>query len=147
MFIVIIETLRKYPPLPMLNRVCNAAWTIPNTNIVIEPGTAIVIPVHGIQNDAKFYPEPEQFIPERFSSESYKSFDEMPYLPFGEGPRNCVGIRLGRIQSKVGLILLLQKYSYELAGTSTKPLEMSKSTIVMTPVGGINLKISKRSLE
>lgn len=129
----------------MLNRVCNTPWTIPNTNTVIESGTPILIPVYGIQHDPKYYPEPEKFIPERFSSEVNKSFTEMPYLPFGEGPRNCIGLRLGKLQTKVGLVLCLQKYSYELAGTSKQPIQMSISSILLTPIGGINLKIIKRS--
>lgn len=129
----------------MLNRKCNTPWTIPNTNIVIQSDTPILIPVYGIQHDPKYYPEPEKFIPERFSSEINKSFVEMPYLPFGEGPRNCIGMRLGKLQTKVGLILCLQKYSYELAGSSKKPIEMSVSSIVLTPIGGINLKIAKRN--
>lgn len=83
-----LETLRSHPVVPILNRECTQNYKIPNTNVTIERGTAVMIPVLALHRDPEFYPEPEKFIPERFSNS--KSFEERPYLPFGVGPRACM---------------------------------------------------------
>lgn len=82
-----IETLRKYPIVPILNRECTQTYKVPGSNYTMEKGTAVIIPVLGIQRDPKYYPKPDEFIPERFSPENTKSFEQMPYMPFGDGPR------------------------------------------------------------
>lgn len=85
---ILPETLRKYPPLPAMNRECTKEYRIPGTSVIIEKGTPIMIPVWALHYDEKFYPEPQEFRPERFSDENRKSFVQMPWLPFGEGPRS-----------------------------------------------------------
>lgn len=77
-----------------MNRECTKDYKVPGTDITIEKGTSIFIPAFALQRDEKYYPEPEKFDPERFSNEnkSQKTFNEMPYLPFGDGPRNCIGL-------------------------------------------------------
>lgn len=89
---MIAETLRKYPPLPILNRVCTKDIELPNSNVVVSKGTTLVIPVLGIHRDPNIYPEPEKFIPERFSEEQIRDRHQYSYLPFGEGPRICIGM-------------------------------------------------------
>jgi cytochrome P450 family 6 len=85
------ETLRKYPPVPMLNRECTRSYKIPGTDIVLEKGIRTVIPVLGLHHDPKYYPDPERFDPERFSEEEKMKRHHYVYLPFGEGPRICIG--------------------------------------------------------
>lgn len=83
------ETLRMYPPVFNLIRQCTKEWKMPGTNILIEKGVSVAVPVFAIQRDAKYYPNPEQFQPERFNAENSagKTFIDRPYMPFGEGPR------------------------------------------------------------
>lgn len=81
-----------YPPLPMLLRTCTEDYLIPDTNLIIKKGTTIVIPIYGLQRDKEHFPEPDMFIPERFSEENVSSIKSYTYLPFGCGPRNCLGI-------------------------------------------------------
>jgi cytochrome P450 family 6 len=88
---VINETLRKYPPLPLLTRKCVRDYKIPGTDLIIEKGTGILIPVLGIHYDKEYYPDPEKFDPERFTEENKKSRHHYAHLPFGEGPRICIG--------------------------------------------------------
>lgn len=132
--------------MPILNRECTKEYQIPGTNTIIEKGTAIIIPVLGLQRDPKFYPNPNNFEPERFLKEnaSNKSFAEMPYMPFGEGPRVCIGLRLGKIQVKVGLLLMLQKNTFHLPENAPRELQISPKAFVMSSVDGINLKIKTR---
>lgn len=139
------ETLRKYPSVPMLNRVCNKDYKIPGSNCIIEKGTSVIIPALSMQRDPKYFPNPMQFDPSRFLPENTvnKSFVDMPYMPFGDGPRNCIGLRLGKLQTKVGLLTMLQKYKYTLAEPQ-KELVISPKSILLSPIGGIPLKVSRR---
>lgn len=85
------ETLRLLPPLGVLNRECTKTYKIPELDLTIEPGIKIAIPIQAIQMDKKYYDNPEQFIPERFAAEETMTRHKYVYMPFGEGPRNCIG--------------------------------------------------------
>lgn len=66
-------------------------YKIPGTDVVVEKGTGILIPAYGLHNDPDYFPEPEKFDPDRFSDENRGRIPSHVYLPFGEGPRNCIG--------------------------------------------------------
>lgn len=104
-----------------------------------------MVPVYALHHDPKYYPQPHKFIPERFAEENKKSFVERPYLPFGEGPRACIGLRMGKMQTKIGLIAMLQKFRYEIPEErrNTK-LILSPKSILLAPVGGIELNVYER---
>lgn len=84
----ISETLRKYPPFTTLRRITQDAYKISDTNIVLDKGVAVVVPVHAIQNDPEYFPSPDKFDPERFTPEEVKNRNPMTFLPFGEGKIN-----------------------------------------------------------
>ncbi|XP_046751463.1 cytochrome P450 6A1-like isoform X2 [Diprion similis] len=88
---VVSETLRKYPSVPILNRDCNQDVQLPGINLSITKGTAIVIPLLGLHMDPEVYPEPDKFDPERFNDDNIARRHRYAYLPFGEGPRICIG--------------------------------------------------------
>lgn len=87
------ETLRKYPVVSNLMRAPIKDYKLPNTNIVISKGQSVWVPVHAIHWDENIYPEPEKFIPDRFTTEEKAKRHQYAYLPFGEGPRICIGMR------------------------------------------------------
>lgn len=89
---VILETLRKHPSLPFLNRICIEDCDIPNTNIRIEKGTKIIICMNAIHRDPDIFPDPDKFDPLRFTKENIASRHSCTYFPFGEGPRACIGL-------------------------------------------------------
>lgn len=60
-------------------------------DLEIKKGTRLYFSIHGLHRDEKYYPDPEKFDPERFSKENLATRHPMTYLPFGEGPRNCIG--------------------------------------------------------
>lgn len=91
LFIPPLETLRKYPPIPGAPRVCTKDYTIPGTNITVEAGTHFSIPIMGIHHDPEYYPNPEVFDPERFSEENKAKRPPYTHVPFGDGPRICIG--------------------------------------------------------
>lgn len=80
--------MRKYPALTTLNRVCIKDYQFPDTNVVIEKGTGIILPVLGYHLDPNIFPDPHRFDPDRFEDKNVKYEG---YFPFGDGPRNCIG--------------------------------------------------------
>lgn len=89
-FFSFLETLRKYPSLPILTRRCTKTFSMPAGNR-IEKGDRIMIPVWSLHHDPDYFPDPDKFDPERFSSENKPTIKPFTYLPFGEGPRMCIG--------------------------------------------------------
>lgn len=139
--------MRKYPPVPTLNRECTKEYTIPGTDITIEQGTSILIPVLALQRDERYYPNPNEFNPERFNAENLtgNTFIDRPYLPFGEGPRACIGLRMGKMQTKTGLILMLQKHRYELlAKDLNEEIEMDPRSFLLAPKNNMELLVRDR---
>ncbi|RZC42085.1 p450 domain containing protein, partial [Asbolus verrucosus] len=132
---VINETLRKYPPVPDLVRKCVKDYKVPDSDLVIEKGTKVIIPVLGIHYDKEYFPDPEKFDPERFTEENKNSRHSYAHIPFGEGPRMCIGMRFGLLQSKVGLTVLLRKYKFTVNNKTKEPLKMSVRSVVLAAAG------------
>lgn len=91
---VISETLRKWPPALFTNRVCTKDYNCDiegYERFIIEKGKAVWIPIISIHRDPNYYPEPEKFDPERFNDENKHNINPAAFLPFGVGPRNCIG--------------------------------------------------------
>lgn len=80
-----------HPVAPLLDRMCTKNVTFPDHDLQIEEGTSILIPTFGLHFDADYFPDPDKFDPERFSEENKANIKPFTYLPFGEGPRNCIG--------------------------------------------------------
>lgn len=85
------ETLRLYPPVTILERHCKREYKAPGADVVLEKGTHVHIPVLGIHYDPDLYPQPDIFDPDRFTEDNKKNLPSCSYLPFGDGPRICIG--------------------------------------------------------
>ncbi|XP_011875039.1 PREDICTED: probable cytochrome P450 6a14 isoform X2 [Vollenhovia emeryi] len=140
---VVNETLRKYPPIPFLNRICTKDIALP-MNINLPKGTSITIPVLGFHRDPSIYPDPDKFDPERFNADVVADRHPYAYLPFGEGPRVCIGARFGYIQTKVGLVSLLSRYKFHLDPQTRVPLIFNEGAGVLSVKGGVHLFIEPR---
>ncbi|XP_055632485.1 probable cytochrome P450 6d5 [Toxorhynchites rutilus septentrionalis] len=138
------ETLRKYPGLPILNRECTQDYKVSDSEVVIKKGTQVIIPIHAYSADEKYFPDPDRYHPKRFDPET-KSYDENAYAPFGEGPRNCIGIRMGVLVTKICLVMLLSKFNF--ATLSESKLDFSTAVPGIRPKDGIRLKIETRHIE
>jgi cytochrome P450 family 6 len=77
----------------MLIRKAINDYKIPKSDLVIPSGALTLIPVYAIHHDPEIYPNPSKFDPERFSDENKRKRHSMSFLPFGEGPRVCIGER------------------------------------------------------
>ncbi|XP_024883867.1 cytochrome P450 6A1-like [Temnothorax curvispinosus] len=137
------ETLRKYPPGPMLMRKSMSSYTFDGTKVSIPKDQKVWIPVYAIHRDPDIYPKPDVFDPERFNEETVRNRHPMAYLPFGDGPRNCIGARFAVSQSKVGLVKILRNYKVETCEKTPIPYVNDPRALILTPKGGLHLKIIK----
>jgi len=91
------ETLRKYPILPFLERKCCSGYELPNPTgtgtIKLPAGTGVYIPVLGIHLDPTYFPEPENFDPDRFTEEKKSSRPKFTCIPFGGRVREIAWVR------------------------------------------------------
>ncbi|XP_014296124.1 cytochrome P450 6k1 [Microplitis demolitor] len=140
---VIAETLRKYPPLPVLDRVANENYKIQNSNLVLEKGTPVMISISGLHFDPEYFPDPHKYDPERFSEANKKTRKSCVYLPFGEGPHVCIGMRIGLLQTKIGLLKLLPKYEFSSCKETLIPMRFNTKSIVTCADGGVFLNVKK----
>nr|WDY85977.1 cytochrome P450 6HY3 [Pagiophloeus tsushimanus] len=140
---VIKESLRKYPVVSMLPRICTKDYKLPDSDIVIEKGTRVHVPIIGIHLDPEYYPNPAQFNPENFSPENKAKRPDFTWIPFGEGPRQCIGLRFGIMQSKVGLVSLLKDFRFTLDSTMKPPYESDKGSLVYMFKKNVMLRATK----
>ncbi|KAL9890829.1 cytochrome P450 6d5 isoform 2-T2 [Glossina fuscipes fuscipes] len=136
------ETIRKYPALPILNRECTNDYQLPNSELVIKKGTPVIISLFGIHRDAKYFPEPLRYNPERFSEEN-PTFDSIAYMPFGEGPRHCIAQRMGLINVKVAIAQILQRFKVEI-NENMKEIEIDNFGVPIMAKGGVNIFLAKK---
>ncbi|XP_038107240.1 probable cytochrome P450 6a14 [Culex quinquefasciatus] len=135
------ETLRKYPTLPILERQTFKDYQIPDSDVIIQKGVRIQIPVYAIQRDERYYPNPDRFDPDRFNSEQSANRHISAFLPFGEGPRICIGQRFGMLQSRVGIATVLSKFRVSSCAKSQVPLQISSKSAVLQPRQGVWLRV------
>lgn len=138
---IFTESLRKYPPLGNLMRVTARDYKVPNTNYTLKKGTKVWIPVHAIQHDEKYFPDPDRFDPDRFTPAEMSKRDNITFLAFGEGPRNCIGLRFGLMQARIGLVTLLSNYEFSICSKSKVPIEIEKKSFILSPSGGMWLNV------
>ncbi|KAF7392697.1 hypothetical protein HZH66_008530 [Vespula vulgaris] len=137
------ETLRKYPPITFLMRKTISDYTFESNKVSVPKGTRIWIPIYAIQRDPEIFPSPDAFKPERFSHENEKTRHPMSHLPFGDGPRNCIGARFAAYQSKIGLIKILRKFKVETCEKSPIPYINNPNSFILVPLNGMHLKFKK----
>lgn len=110
------ETLRLFSPGLFASKKCTkpTQFTTKNGRTVdIEKGTVVIIPSLSIHRDPEYYPEPEKFVPERFSEENggIKKYQSAGvFMPFGEGPRICPGMKFATAQVKAAIVKVVQDF-------------------------------------
>lgn len=132
-----------YGPVFQLLRTATKDYKIPNTNLTIKKGTLTLIPSYAIHMDPENYPEPEKFDPERFTEEKKKNRHPMAFIPFGDGPRNCIGMRFGLMQTKIALIKVLTSFKFSPSPRTTFPMRFDVKSLTLSPPDGMWLKVEK----
>ncbi|XP_043641222.1 cytochrome P450 6a2 [Drosophila teissieri] len=141
---VISETLRLYTLVPHLERKALNDYVVPgHEKFLIEKGTQVIIPACAYHRDEDLYPNPEAFDPERFSTEKVAARESVEWLPFGDGPRNCIGMRFGQMQARIGLAQIISRFRISVCDKTEIPLKYSPMSIVLGTVGGIYLRMER----
>ncbi|XP_046383445.1 cytochrome P450 6k1-like isoform X1 [Ischnura elegans] len=143
---VVNETLRKYPTLAVLDRYCTEEYRNPEYNLVIPKGMSVLVPVLGIHYDTKYYHDPYRFDPERFGEDTKDNRPSCTFMPFGEGPRICIGMRFAQMQIKAGLINILSKMRFSVPDKlkEMRELPFEINSFLVAPDEGLLLTVHKR---
>ena len=137
---VIEESLRLYPPFWMVDRVALTEDRV--EGIVIPRGSIVVVFIHGAHHSGRWWQDPEVFNPERFSPENKKTHNAFAHLPFGGGPRICIGGSYAMLQMLMILRTLLTRYDIALAPDQTV---VARPIIILRPKHGIYMKFTART--
>ncbi|CAK1542418.1 unnamed protein product [Leptosia nina] len=131
---VLKETERKYPILGWLDRIAAEDYKV-DDKLTIKAGTPIYVNAVGMHFDPQYFPDPEIFDPERFMPENEKMITPFTYMPFGEGPRNCIGKRFAIQNMQIIIPAILLKYEVRPLPGSPKPrdLEFEKKGLFLAP--------------
>ncbi len=135
---VIQEALRLYPPFWMVDRMAIADDRV--ADLVIPRGSTVVVFVYGVHHSPRYWPNPESFDPERFSKANEKQHPAFAYLPFGGGPRGCIGGNYATLQILLILSVLLRKYDFQLA--SGQVIE-ARPMVILRPKHGIRMTFTE----
>jgi cytochrome P450 len=133
------ESMRFMPP----------AWVVPRTATrddyidghKVPKGATVIIPIHAIHHDERFWPEPETFDPERFLPENVKGRHRSAYLPFGGGRRICIGTSFALMEGTLITAMMSQPYIYDLVpGHPVEP----EATLTLRPRNGLRMVARRR---
>jgi cytochrome P450 len=136
---VLQESMRLYPPIYTLLREARAATTLGRWRV--PEGAHVLLGVYHVQHDARHFPEPERFMPERFAPEATARLHPGAYLPFGAGTRACIGKRFALLEATLLLATLYQRLRFELA----QPAPELAADITLAPRGGLRMRVLHRS--
>jgi cytochrome P450 family 9 len=163
---VVCEVLRFWSPAPLTERICVKDYQFDDGHgckFTIEKGCGIWIPVRCFHHDPKYFPEPEKFDPERFSDENKANIPAGVYMPFGNGPRNCIGnlyrlefhddalynfsfagSRFALMEVKTVVYHLLLNFSFEKTEKTQIPLKLAKGGLSLKTEKGVWLELKPR---
>ena len=136
---VVQETLRLYPPAWVLDRVATEADEFQGQ--AIAPGTLFSIYLYGLHHHPALWPAPEAFRPERFAPAAAPAPPTYGYLPFGGGPRLCVGNQFALTELQLVVIQLVRRYRLVLTSEAVPTLN---PLVTLRPAGALPLRFGRR---
>ncbi len=133
------EAMRLYPPAPSINRAAinDDRWR----DVDIPAGNTVLIMPWTLHRHRKLWDQPDAFIPERFWPENRDKIDRFQYLPFGAGPRICIGATFALQEAVIALGVLMSRFRIDVT-PQTKPWPVQKLTT--QPEGGLPMQVSRR---
>lgn len=140
---VIHESLRMHPPLAVITRLSTEdtyITTSKDKKIKIDKDLTVTIPAWSFHHDPEYYDYPEEFRPERFDPENggTKKYHDMGvFLPFGNGPRICLGMKFALTQMKVCISELVRNFTLTLNEKSSADVIYDPKTFINYPIGGV----------
>lgn len=133
------EAMRLYPPAPSINREAIEADRYEGLEIV--KGAQVLIMPWTIHRHRKLWEKPNAFLPERFQPGTREQMDRFQYLPFGAGPRVCIGASFAMQEAMIILAVLMSRYRFDTL-PETKPWPVQKLTT--QPDGGLPMRVTAR---
>jgi cytochrome P450 len=131
------EVLRLRPPIPVAaGRVLDEPFAI-GDDVVVPPGTLVLVDAWGIHHDPELYPDPARFAPERFLDGAPERYT---WLPFGGGAHRCLGAALAELEVQVALTAMLR--AVELAPADPEVAPVARRGITMVPHGGARVRVA-----
>ncbi|WP_197442780.1 cytochrome P450 [Lignipirellula cremea] len=136
---VFLEAMRLYPPAIAIAR--QAAQPVEIGGIPIPRGALVFVSVYSIHHDSRWFPQPEEFQPQRFAPEHAEAMPENAFLPFGIGPRACIGRRFAMMEGPLVLAELVRQFDVQLTKPDQTPeLETQLS---LHPRHGLRLRLTR----
>lgn len=136
---VLSEALRLYPAAPTLLRSPLAEGMIGPHKVT--PKSQVFIPVYALHRHHALWSDPQLFDPDRFTPEAIKARHRFSYLPFGGGPRICIGIGFALIEAAAILAKILPRFRFEITGEPPVPV----AQVTLRPRGGMPATLSRRT--
>ncbi len=136
---VVQEAMRLFPPAPVIPRYAAEACEL--GGLSIPANTAVFISVYAIHRHKNLWEHPQAFDPDRFAPEKAKALPRGAYLPFGAGPRICIGAAFATIEAVVVLASLMRALRFE---PIPGKVPMPHASITLRPKGGLPLRVSAR---
>jgi len=125
---VIQEALRLYPPAFVVFR--EPTTDVELGGYTIPAGSTLSLPQWNVHRDSRWYDDPEQFRPERWTEAMEEELPEYAYFPFGGGPRHCIGMRFATMEARLILATLCQRFAFE---PVTEPRWTSRCRLPCSP--------------
>jgi cytochrome P450 len=136
---VLEEAMRLYPPAPFVSREAVAADIVGGT--AIAPRTSVLISTWILHRHRLLWQRPDEFDPTRFLPAQRDSIPRFAYLPFGAGPRICIGMSFAMQEAMIVLTAIARRFHLELApGQTIEPL----ARITLRPKGGLKMRLHHR---
>ena len=137
---VLHEAMRLYPPAFVLSRTATEDATI--GGFTIPAGAEVVMWTYLAHHDARWFPDPERFDPDRFTSERTTEMSKKAFIPFGAGTRTCIGKHFAMMEARLLLATMMQRARFELAPGHVVQMDPS---VTLAPKGGMPMRVRLRS--
>lgn len=144
---VLNEVLRLHSPAVFVDRLCSKDFLLSdgeNVKVQFQKGNVIWVPIYCFHHNSDYFPNPEQFDPERFNDENKKNINPAHFIPFGTGPRACIGNRFAIMEAKVMIFYLLKHFNLNVSSKTEIPMIVRSSPFGLTPKNGLHLSLKKR---
>ena len=138
-----MESMRLYPPSWAIGRQTTRDYSL-NEKYSIPSGSVIIMSQYLLHHDARYFSDPEKFIPERWSPKFKASMPRFSYFPFGGGPRSCIGEPLAWVEGIIVLANIINNWKITLEEKDIANIKL-QPLVTLRPKNGIRMKISKRS--
>ena len=133
---VFSEAMRLYPPAPIITRTALKDFKL--GDYLVPEGTVMFVPIYAVHHHAAIWNEPEKFDPDRFLTDATKARHRYAYMPFGAGPRVCIGNAFAVMEAVAVLAVILQKLRFRTDGITPEPL----MKVTLRPKTSLKMKVA-----